>query len=90
MKILIALLLGATVALADNVVVTNPSNQPVPVRIIGTVVTLAQLPTGAAVGQQATVTDGAPALAWGAVVTGGGTAKYQVWYNGTAWTVIGK
>lgn len=90
MKILIVILLGATVALADNVVVTNPSNQPVPVRIIGTVVTFAQLPTGAAVGQQATVTDGAASLAWGATVTGGGTAKYQVWYNGTAWTVIGK
>jgi hypothetical protein len=70
--------------------VTNPSNQPVPVRLIGTVVTLAQLPTSHSVGQTATVTDGAASLAWGATVTGGGTAKYLVWWNGAAWTVIGK
>jgi hypothetical protein len=90
MKTLILLLALAATALADNVTVTNPSNQPVPVRLIGTVVTLAQLPTSHSVGQTATVTDGAASLAWGATVTGGGTAKYLVWWNGTAWTVIGK
>jgi hypothetical protein len=90
MKTLILLLGLAACALADNVTVTNPSNQPVPVRLIGTVVTLAQLPTSHSVGQTATVTDGAASLAWGATVTGGGTAKYLVWWNGTAWTVIGK
>jgi hypothetical protein len=90
MKTLILLLALAATALADNVTVTNPSNQPVPVRLIGTVVTLAQLPTSHSVGQTATVTDGAASLAWGATVTGGGTAKYLVWWNGAAWTVIGK
>lgn len=51
--------------------------------------TVATLPTGA-LGKYAVVTDGAAALAWGATVTGGGSTKYLVWYNGSAWTVIGK
>ena len=93
MKIIKVILLTLSiplVAFGDNITVTNSSSQPVPVRLIGTVVTLAQLPTSHTVGQTATVTDGAAALAWGATVTGGGTAKYLVWWNGTAWTVIGK
>lgn len=52
-------------------------------------VTVATLPTGA-LGRTAVVTDGAASLAWGATVTGGGSAKYFVGYNGTNWTVIGK
>ena len=51
--------------------------------------TVATLPAGT-VGKHAYVTDGAAALAWGATVTGGGTAQYLVWHNGTAWTVVGK
>jgi hypothetical protein len=53
-------------------------------------VTFAGLPAAPATGQTACVTDGAASLAWGATVTGGGTAKYLVWYNGTNWTVAGK
>jgi len=51
--------------------------------------TVATLPTGVA-GMEAYVTDGAAALAWGATVSGGGSALYKVWYNGTNWTVVGK
>jgi hypothetical protein len=43
----------------------------------------------ARVGNIARVTDGAASLTWGATVTGGGTAQYLVWYNGTNWTVFG-
>jgi len=52
--------------------------------------TVAQLPASPAAGTVAHVTDGTAALAWGATVTGGGSTPYLVWYNGTAWTVIGK
>jgi hypothetical protein len=51
--------------------------------------TVATLPVGVT-GSVARVTDGAAALAWGATVTGGGTAQYLVWYNGAAWTVVGR
>lgn len=53
--------------------------------------TVALLPTSpiARVGNITRVTDGAAALTWGATVTGGGTAQYLVWYNGTNWTVFG-
>jgi hypothetical protein len=53
--------------------------------------TVALLPTSptARVGDITRVTDGAAALTWGATVTGGGTAQYLVWYNGTNWTVFG-
>lgn len=51
--------------------------------------TVATLPTGA-FGQLGTVSDGAAALAWGATVTGGGSTKYLVWFNGANWTVAGK
>ena len=52
---------------------------------------VADLPTSppARVGNIARVTDGAASLSWGATVTGGGTAQYLVWYNGTNWTVFG-
>jgi len=52
--------------------------------------TVAALPTNEPAGTLAYVTDGAAALAWGVTVTGGGSAKYLVWYNGDAWTVAGK
>ena len=51
--------------------------------------TVSTLPTPV-LGRVAMVTDGAASLAWGTTVTGGSTAKYLVWYNGTAWTVLGK
>ena len=41
-------------------------------------------------GYMACVNDGAAGLAWGAPVTGGGSTRYLVWYNGSAWTVIGQ
>lgn len=53
-------------------------------------VTVATLPSAPTIGNYATVTDGTGALAWGATVTGGGSTKYLVWYNGTNWTVAGK
>ena len=51
--------------------------------------TVATLPTGT-LGAVASVSDGTASLAWGATVTGGGSTKYLVWYNGAAWTVVGK
>ena len=46
----------------------------------------------AVAGDIAMVSDGDSALAWGATVvnSGSGATKYQVWYNGTNWTVVGK
>ena len=46
----------------------------------------------AVAGDIAMVSDGNSGLAWGATVvnSGSGTTKYQVWYNGTNWTVVGK
>lgn len=52
--------------------------------------TVATLPAGKPAGTTAYVTDGTAALAWGVTVTGGGSTPYLVWYNGTAWTVVGK
>jgi hypothetical protein len=52
-------------------------------------VTVATLPMGV-LGRTAVVTDGAAGLAVGAIIAGGGTAKYLVWWNGVSWTVIGK
>jgi hypothetical protein len=54
-----------------------------------TPVAVSALPTGV-LGRMAVVNDGAAALAWGATVTGGGSTKYLVWFNGTNWTVAGK
>ena len=69
-----------------------------PLSVFGSVVeankpissTVAKLPVSPTIGTQATVTDGTGGLAWGATVTGGSSTKYLVFYNGTAWTVIGK
>jgi hypothetical protein len=58
-------------------------------RIVCPQYTVATLPSALG-GTIVMVTDGAPALAWGATVTGGGSTKYLVWHNGTAWTVMGK
>jgi hypothetical protein len=54
--------------------------------------TVAALPAASAVlkGLCGSVTDGAASLAWGATVTGGGSAFYEVVCNGSAWTVTGK
>lgn len=55
-----------------------------------TATTVATLPASPVVGQVASVSDGTAALAWGATVTGGGSTKYLVWYNGVSWSVAGK
>jgi len=52
--------------------------------------TVATLPNPPYAGMYAYVTDGQPALTWGATATGGATTPYLVWYNGTNWTVVGK
>jgi hypothetical protein len=38
----------------------------------------------------AVVNNGTLGLAWGATVTGGGSTKYLVWFNGSHWTVVGE
>ena len=88
--ILAYVIAGWRVVLADNANVVNPVSRPVPVVIVGGVVTVANLPGSPSKGQTATVTDGTAALAWGAIVTGGGATTYLVFYNGTNWTVAGK
>ena len=52
--------------------------------------TVATLPASPSIGQEAYVTDGTSGLSWGAVATGGHSTLYAVWFNGTAWTIIGK
>ena len=59
-------------------------------RLRYTPITFSQLPTTADVGTIASVTDGAAGLAWGATLTGGGSTKYLVWFNGSVWSVVGK
>lgn len=49
--------------------------------------TVSTLPTGVT-GMEAYVTD-ASSPSMGATVTGGGSAKAKVWYNGSNWTVTG-
>lgn len=51
--------------------------------------TVAKLPVNPITGQTATVSDGAASLAYNATVTGGGSTKYLVYYNGTNWVVVG-
>jgi len=48
----------------------------------------AGLPTSPVIGQLASVSDGT-SNTWGAVQSGGGIHQTLVWYNGSAWTVIG-
>jgi len=61
----------------------------VPVRLKS--YTVATLPAGVT-GNTAYVTDGDASLAWGATVinSGAGATTYMVWYNGSAYTVVGK
>jgi hypothetical protein len=35
------------------------------------------------------VIDGAAGQAWASIISGGGTARYLVWFNGANWTVVG-
>jgi hypothetical protein len=51
-------------------------------------VTVASLPSPATLGMVRVVTD-ATSPAAGSAPTGGGSAKALVWYNGTAWRVMG-
>jgi hypothetical protein len=54
--------------------------------------TIANLNASPTTGEVASVTDGDSSLAWGATVvnSGAGATKYLVWWNGSAWTVVGK
>lgn len=52
--------------------------------------TVATLPSSPAVGNMAVVTDGAAAQAWAATITGGGSTRYIVWWNGSNWVVMGR
>lgn len=52
--------------------------------------TVATLPAFPTIGRLAVITDGTISLAWGATATGGSSTKYLVWYNGSAWTILGK
>lgn len=62
------------------------------VNTIGQGIAVSSLPTcnSGALGTQYLIIDGAASLAWGATVTGGGSAKYLVWCNADNWTVFGK
>lgn len=73
-----------------NPTITNPTIDSVLKLKSYTVAGLAALT--AAAGDTAMVSDGDSGLAWGATVvnSGSGATKYQVWYNGTNWTVVGK
>jgi hypothetical protein len=51
--------------------------------------TVSTLPTPVK-GKLAVITDGVANLPWGAVVVGGQSTVYLVWYNGSAWTILGK
>lgn len=51
-------------------------------------VTFANLPSPAALGMIRLVTDATQTIV-GQLANGGGSAKVLVWYNGTAWRVIG-
>ena len=51
--------------------------------------TVAALPPTGPIGTMAIVTDGAPGQTWASTVTGGGTSRYLVWFNGAHWTVVG-
>lgn len=52
--------------------------------------TVATLPTSPNTGRIAVVTDGTSGLSWGSTLTGGHSTVYLVWWNSSAWTVIGK
>ena len=84
-----ALVFGTSPTLTTPTI-TNPTIDSVLKLKSYTVAGLAALT--AALGDTAVVTDGDSALAWGATVvnSGSGATKYQVWYNGTNWTVVGK
>jgi len=50
--------------------------------------TFASLPASPSQGAIAAITNSNTGT-WGATVTGGGSTKALVWFNGTVWTVIG-
>ena len=56
------------------------------------VYTVSTLPTVGTAGRMAYVSDGDASLGWGVTVinSGAGATPYQVWDNGTHWTVVGK
>ena len=55
-------------------------------------VTIAQLPTAPGLASVRVISDGAAGHSWGDSVGADtpGSTKYLVWWNGSAWTVIGK
>jgi hypothetical protein len=51
-------------------------------------VTFANLPAAPTLGMIRVVSDGTATIV-GSAANGGGSAKVLVWYNGTAWRIIG-
>ena len=51
--------------------------------------TFATLPASPQIGQMAYVSD-SNTVVWGATIAGSSTNKVLGWWNGTAWTVVGK
>jgi len=52
--------------------------------------TVATLPSSPSAGTIARITDGASGASWGTSPSGGHSTPYLCWFNGTAWTIIGK
>lgn len=52
--------------------------------------TVATLPASPVAGQMAVVSDGVAGASWGSTPTGGSSTYYLLWFNNSAWTVIGK
>jgi hypothetical protein len=55
-----------------------------------TPVAFSSLPATPATGMLAVVTDDSGPPTWGSTVSGGGSSLVLAWYNGVAWTVVGK
>ena len=85
-----ALVFGTSPTIATATLTTPTITAPAITLKTTTVSGLASI--GTTLGMVAVVTDGDSSLAWGATVvnSGSGATKYQVWYNGTNWTVVGK
>jgi hypothetical protein len=67
----------------------TPTNLPAAPPFVAPMSTVAGLSPSGPVGALYYVTDGSAGLGWSALVTGGGSARYLVWFNGANWTVVG-
>ena len=85
-----ALVFGTSPTIATATLTTPTITAPVMTLKTTTVSGLSSI--GTTLGMVAAVTDGDSGLAWGDTVinSGSGATKYQVWYNGANWTVVGK